>query len=97
MIVYRASGLGYCTKRQVALRMEYEPMPVPEDMQIIFDAGHAAEEECVSLLLDNGREIFNQQLEVVLQITDEIAVVGHIDGQERTLLGDTGLEINFVT
>lgn len=97
MIVYRASGLGYCTKRQVALRMDYEPMPVPEDMQKIFDAGNEAEEQCVSLLMDKGRDIFNQQLEVALQITDEIAVVGHIDGQERTLLGDVGIEIKSMS
>lgn len=69
--------------------MEYEPVDPPEHMQKIFAAGNDAEELVLAMLADKGRKVFNEQLEVALPITSEIAVVGHIDGQED----DAGLEI----
>ena len=88
MIVYpHLSELGGCIGRLVADRLGYERRPPPAKFQTLFEAGHQAEDECLSWLEFQGRKQFDQQLEIVLPITDEIVILGHIDSREETLLG----------
>lgn len=79
-IVYRASALGGCLRALLAARLEYEPMPTPERMQKVFNAGHDAEEVAVAALGERGYKLIDRQMPVRLPITGTILVEGHIDG-----------------
>lgn len=81
LIIYRASALGSSFKSLVAARLGYEQIAPPEAMQIVFDAGHAAEDIVISKLKEDGWKLYDEQKEVVLPITNKIAVVGHIDSK----------------
>lgn len=87
MIVYRASELGACTRRLTLGRIGYDAMEPPEKYQGYFARGEAAEEDIKFALTDAGWVIDDEQMEVVLDVTDEIKVVGHIDGTMHGFLG----------
>lgn len=80
-ITYRASALGSCMNALVAARLGYREMPTPPKLKKIFEAGNALEDIAIAKMLDMGFPIADRQREVVLQVTDTIAVVGHIDGR----------------
>ena len=80
-IIYRASSLGSCTKRLAAVRMGYTQIPVPGKMMKVFKAGAEAEEAAVTDLERDKLKIYNRQAEVQLQVSNNILVVGHIDGR----------------
>lgn len=80
MIVYRASELGSCTRRLVLGRVGYEPKSPPDKYLEYFARGDATEVEVKADLRAAGHIIDREQEEVVVDITDEIKIVGHIDG-----------------
>lgn len=80
MIVYRASELGSCTRRLVLGRVGYEPKDPPPKYAEYFARGDVTEEEVKTDLRAARWMVSREQEEVVLNITDEIKVVGHIDG-----------------
>lgn len=81
MIVYRASELGSCTRRLALGRIGYEAKAPTQKWLDIFARGDVTEEEVKThLRAEKWWYITREQEEVTLQITDEIAVVGHIDG-----------------
>lgn len=81
MFIYRASELGGCTKMLVAKRLGMKPHETPPaSIQKIFDRGHRHETACLATMAEDGWVVTDQQKEVVLQITDDVQVVGHLDG-----------------
>jgi hypothetical protein len=62
----------------LAARMGYEVVPIREDAKImqVFAAGHRIEDE----VLARFPTVEQRQLEVYLQVTGRIHIVGHIDG-----------------
>lgn len=72
--------MGSCTRRLALGRIGYETAPVPGKFLEYFARGDATEIEVKTDLRAKGWEIGNEQDEVTLDITDEIKVVGHIDG-----------------
>lgn len=80
MIIYRASALGGCTKALIASRLGYEPLPVSERTQLIFNEGNLHEEDVVARLRSDGYEIFNTQEQHNLHVFGDVYVQGHIDG-----------------
>ena len=83
MITLRASALGSCIKAQVALLMGYTPLDPPDKIQAAYDRGNEHEDANAVTLVASGWEIISEQREVVLSITPEIQVVGHVDGLTR--------------
>ena len=79
-IYYRASALGNCPRALFAARNGEQPTPFPDNIQKAFDRGTELEPVAIAQLRANGFTITNQQKEVVLPITANISVVGHIDG-----------------
>lgn len=75
-IVYRASGLGSCTRALVAARQGYEAGGVPEKLQKVYDAGNQVE----PIALAGYTGVVSQQKQVELHISQKIMVVGHLDG-----------------
>jgi hypothetical protein len=81
MNTLRASALGSCVKAQAAGILGYEPMDTPEKMQVVFDRGHDHEEANAAALVAEGEfRILSEQAEVVLDISDDWQIVGHLDG-----------------
>lgn len=65
----------------LAARLEYEAIQTPAKMQAAYDRGHKAEEIVVEKLRQEyGWSVVSPQLEVVLQVSGKISVVGHVDG-----------------
>lgn len=93
MIVYGSSDLGKCTRRNIALRMDYEPAKPPPNMQKVFDAGHEYEAAFIDRLgfasfdfvTDEkpclGRWDTCTQYEVVFKVTNDVIVLAHLDGK----------------
>lgn len=79
-VVYRASSLGGCTKSLIAQRLGYEPLPVSAKLQEIFSAGNECEEIAIKRMRARGKRVWGEQSEVMLPISENIAVVGHLDG-----------------
>src|SRR4051794_19617083 len=81
-IIYRMSQLGSCLKSLVATRLGYDPLPVPEKMQVLFDEGTRLEDIVIQRLDGEYRwNIYDQQCEVNLPVTEKILLQGHIDGK----------------
>jgi hypothetical protein len=80
-VIYRASALGYCSRRLIAARLEYEPLPPPKDVAARFARGHAVENVVMDLMGSEGWKWFDAQDEVQLRVSKNIVVVGHIDGR----------------
>lgn len=81
MYTYRASELGGCVKMLVAKRLGMKPNDKPpENMQKIFDRGHRHETACIATMVEDQWVVTGQQREVILPITSDVQVVGHLDG-----------------
>lgn len=78
-IVYRASGLGSCTRALVAARQGYEAGGVPETLQKVYDAGNLVE----PIALAGYTGVISQQMMVWIPISGRIRVVGHLDGVRK--------------
>lgn len=81
MIIYRASELGSCVRALVARRRGESENDTPEVVQGWFDRGIAHEDECIAAMQAEGYIIDSQQREVTIQVADDVAVVGHLDGR----------------
>lgn len=92
MIVYRASELGSCTRRLTLSRVGYEPKTPPDRFLEYFARGDQTETDVKRDMKESAWLIFDEQEEVVLDITDEIKVVGHIDGKanDTRRVGEAG-------
>lgn len=91
MIVYRASELGSCTRRLTLARVGYDALEPPPKFMEYFARGDATEIEVKeSLRADRQWMIEREQEEVTLQISNEIAVVGHLDGVSIDWPNDPG-------
>lgn len=85
-VYYRASAIGGCLVALAAARQQLEPKPNQDQkMQEIFDAGHKAEDAFNLLFPDTLKE---RQMEVRLDITGRISVVGHLDGLHGERIGE---------
>lgn len=86
IVVYRASGLGACTRALVAMSQKYIAAPVGEFMQEVFDEGHEAE-PLIRAAYEEQTEnwVMNDQLEIELDLGEmhgrQVIVRGHIDGE----------------
>jgi hypothetical protein len=81
-IYYRASELGHCVRRLWAWRSGLERRPFPEKIQAAMDVGSDLEQTILNDLFDNYNFTFADggfQKEVILKVTDNIVVIGHID------------------
>lgn len=81
--VIGASELGRCIKASVADWSGYEPMPVSDQMQEVFDRGHVHEDECVAAFEARGDRVHDRQMELVIPCTETACVVVHVDGVLR--------------
>lgn len=81
MYTYRASELGGCVKMLVAKRLGMKPNDKPPASMVkIFDRGHRHETANVATMAEDGWVVSESQKEVTLAISDEIQVMGHLDG-----------------
>ena len=55
-IVYRASAIGYCTKMLAALRQEYDPKPLPDNIKEKMDESADLEDEAVDRFIADHHE-----------------------------------------
>lgn len=80
-VLYRASSLGSCTRALAAARQELEPYrgPLPSNIAGTFQLGHETEEVGVRWFEHRGWNVTGRQLEVTVQLTGRIRIVGHID------------------
>jgi hypothetical protein len=85
----RASALGSCLKAQAAGILGYEPMDVPEKMQVVFDRGHDHEAANDDALIAQFAIIDARQDEVILPISDDWDISGHLDGIIQLSAGAT--------
>jgi hypothetical protein len=76
----RASALGSCVKAQAAGILGYESMDVPEKMQVVFDRGHDHEAANDDALIAQMAIITDRQTELLLDVSDEWLISGHLDG-----------------
>jgi hypothetical protein len=84
MNTLRASALGSCLKAQAAGILGYEPMDVPEKMQVVFDRGHDHEAANAAAIRADGWYIASEQAEVQLFVgIEDWCISGHLDGQIR--------------
>ena len=84
-VIYRASGLGSCTKMLVAQRLGYRPMATPQRAQGWFDRGVRHEAACIAVMESEGWELADTgeaQSEINLKIGNSI-VRGHKDGRGK--------------
>ena len=80
MYTYRASELGGCVKMLVAKRLGMKPNEKPPAaMQKIFDRGHRHETSCIATMVEGQWVVTEQQQEVLLPISGEVRVVGHLE------------------
>lgn len=87
MYTYRASELGGCIRRLVALRQGYEPMPPPPKFRTLFDSGKRWEEIAMRHLRERGFVVGNHpdlpvdegQSLVYIRILEDVGVSGHPD------------------
>ena len=80
MRTYRASALGSCTRAQAAVQLGYSALPTPEFVQGWYDRGVAHEQVCLDAMRADGWDIGGEQALVVLSLTTEAQVEGHLDG-----------------
>lgn len=85
-IIYRASSLGHCFRRLVAARMNFQPAPIPANLQKAFDEGNAKEEIILATMemSDPPWQLWDKQGLVELHVGTnhegkELYVVGHYD------------------
>jgi hypothetical protein len=78
-VCIRASALGGCRKALALAMAGYEPQAPPEQLQLVFAAGHAAEVEAKEALIGQGFDLDDDQLQVKLSVGD-MDIIGHIDG-----------------
>jgi hypothetical protein len=97
LTVYRASELGACSRRLIALRQGYDPSEPPEKFKGYFARGDHAEEVVKAHLRERGFEIDSEQSLVRISVSESVVVEGHIDGRivdEHTALrGQRVLEV----
>lgn len=79
--IYRASSLGGCLKQQAAAQLGYSAVEVPDFFKGVFSEGRLHEDAIVKDLVESGLNVFDRELQVVLPVNRNIAVVGHIDGK----------------
>jgi hypothetical protein len=75
-IVYRASDIGGCVTRLAASRQGQQKTEPKEFVQMVFDRGNEVEDKFFARCPELAHY---RQLEVVLEITGKISVVGHLD------------------
>lgn len=97
-VVYRASALGGCQKALIAARVGFDALE-PKVKPAFFEAGNKAEDDWFAAAAKTGRTFTGQQMEVTLQLTGNIAVVGHIDGLEigKDRRGDWTIEVKSMS
>ena len=82
--VYRASSLGHCLRALMAARRGMEPLPFPDFMYDRFEEGNVAEPLIMSRFSDDNPDFTllesQSQDQIVLNISDNVVVRGHIDG-----------------
>lgn len=98
-VVYRASALGGCTKALIAARVGFDALD-PKVKPEFFEAGNRAEDAWFKTATAQGRVFEGQQMEVTLQLTQNIAVVGHLDGIEdlnSSVMWDQTIEVKSMS
>lgn len=80
--VYRMSGAGTCPRALSAERLGYIPEPAPKWLGKTAEEGKWHEERIRNELILGGCDVYDDQLEVVLEFP-LFALVGHIDGKTR--------------
>ena len=78
--VFRASAIGSCEAALVHSLRGMEPSPPPESMMRRFEDGHLHEPAILNHLRKMGWTIDEAQKELVVSVSDQIRIVGHIDG-----------------
>lgn len=79
---YSASALGRCLRGLTAARMGIKPMDTSKHKasQLVFKEGHLHESAVVASLGEEGINVTDSQMEVLLHVRDNIYICGHIDG-----------------
>lgn len=96
VVVYRASGLGTCTRAFVAHANGHPPMPTPKWLLEVFAEGHAFEERIINMYVDKVHgEADGSQNELELELGTiagrRVVIRGHIDGTVTLPDGSTWL------
>lgn len=90
-VSYRASALGGCLGALVAARMEYTAIEKADYAPYV--AGHKYEDMVKARMRDEGWQLWDEQLEVVVQLTSKLQVVGHIDAKGMDNLNNYLVEL----
>jgi hypothetical protein len=82
-VIYRASDIGGCITRLAAARQGQQETEPKEFVQMVFERGNNTEEK---FFADHPDLAHYRQMEVTLDITKKISVVGHIDAHANNAL-----------
>ncbi len=80
MITYRMSHVGTCPRALSAERLGLTKEAQPEYLETAANEGKRHEDWIVEDLNSQGLLVGNRQLEIKLKLTDNIELLGHIDG-----------------
>lgn len=76
---YRASALGGCPKALAALRQGYDPVESPKKIMRAYKRGEVCEKIGLNWLRKNGWDLHGFQYEVVVDVSEKLKVIGHVD------------------
>lgn len=83
-VFYRASGVGSCLRDLVASRLDYPQDPMTGKMgqkvKNWMREGKIHEPHVIEDLYDHHIVVQDTQMEIVVQVTEQLFIVGHIDG-----------------
>lgn len=79
-VVIRASALGGCVTAMAAVGLGYESRKGPAIQESRAAEGKLHEDDIIERLTGKGVHVSGKQMEVLLPITGNVTVVGHIDG-----------------
>jgi len=80
---YRMSASGYCPRRLGCIQLGLESESAPRWLEKSANEGNWHERRIKDELVEQGFQVFDEQLELRIA-TDNIELVGHIDGKVRT-------------
>lgn len=80
-VVIRASALGGCVTAMVAVGLGYESRKGPALQESRAKEGELHESDVIRRLREAGVVVISAQKEVVLPVTNNLVIVGHIDGE----------------
>lgn len=100
-VVIRASALGGCITAMAAVGLGYESRKGPAIQESRAKEGELHEGDIVTRMEKKGIAILDRQREVLLPITNNVTVVGHIDGialpNFAQLVGDEDGDLTLLT